>query len=543
MKLTGSALSVPTGAAAIRDVIFDSSGSLYAMFQGGSNSIVKYAPDGSGGFLTGVVVGSFGSSFGDGGAGRLDLSADEQYLVTGSRSSGSIHTMNVTTGVVRNASPGASLAGSAQIGALGADSILFGESLGLSVTSFDTATGATGTSSVRILSPGGFVDGTTCVSELGRTYVSHRASGSAIAYVTDSQLAAAAGSGVALDAASLSSVYMGSAAYVNRDLAVTTPVPLPAPVGWGDLFVVDRNLRRVHQYRDGTLLGSIAFDADDLIGGVHADRRGGVYIAGNGLGVYRVASGQSQGEWLIAPDQLGSGTVRDTVVGTDGSIYISYLGDSGRVEKFTPTADRYVKTTLGSFGIDNGDRGNLHVWLTDNGKYLLTSARSNNRIVAMSTEDGSTTTWQASGFSLAAEMVLDPVENDYIYFGTDVFEGPYRLRGLTFDPETGAFATDAETLSSSQSWIDALTFDPQTNELYMSVRDNQVRVATYEELLAARDGTLIDIGGLPLLINSGLVNVSRDMAITTIPEPGSVALLLCGFVAVLVLRRKRRSRG
>lgn len=252
----------------------------------------------------------------------------------------------------------------------------------------------------------------------------------AIAYVTDSQLAAAAGSGVALDAASLSSVYMGSAAYVNRDLAVTTPVPLPAPVGWGDLFVVDRNLRRVHQYRDGTLLGSIAFDADDLIGGVHADRRGGVYIAGNGLGVYRVASGQSQGEWLIAPDQLGSGTVRDTVVGTDGSIYISYLGDSGRVEKFTPTADRYVKTTLGSFGIDNGDRGNLHVWLTDNGKYLLTSARSNNRIVAMSTEDGSTTTWQASGFSLAAEMVLDPVENDYIYFGTDVFEGPYRCAAL-----------------------------------------------------------------------------------------------------------------
>lgn len=541
VKISGADLSVPTGASAIRDIVLDSTGNLYAMFYGGSNSVVKYAPNGSGGFLAGVVLGSFGGSFADGGAGRLDLSVDEQYLVTGNRSTMRLHTMNTTDGVVGSAGPGASLSGGAQIGALGPDAVVFSESAGLSVTSFNPTTGATGTSSVRLVDPGAFVDGATYVPELGRTYFTYRAAGGTIRYATDRQLAAASANGVALDGAALPLIYAGSVAYVNRDLAVATPPPLAAPVGWGDLFIVDYSLRSVHQYRDGTLLGSLDFGENTLLGGVYSDRQGGVAIAGNGIGVYRVASGESQGQWLITPDQLGSGAVRDTVFGRDGSIYLSYLGDNGRVDKFTATADGYVKTTLGSFGIASGDYGNLHMWLTDNGKYLLTSGRGDNRIVAMSTADGSTTTWQASGFSLAAEMVLDPVAGDYIYFGTDITSGAQRLRGLAFDPESGVFGTETDILTSSQSWVDALVFDPQTGDLYMSVRNNQLRMATYEQLLAARDGTLIDIGALPLVVSSGLVQVARDMAITTVPEPGSVILLACGVLGFLAVRHRRRA--
>lgn len=535
-------LNVPTGATAIRDVVLDSGGNLYAMFEGGSNTVMRYAPDGSGGFLPGVAVGNFASSFGDRGAGRLAFSEDQRFLVSGNWSTSRLHTMDVTNGSVQSAVPGANVSGGANIGALGLDAVVFSQQYGLSYTAFDPSTGATGASSTQLTTPNYFFDGATHVPEAGRTYFTYRLSGGTVRYATDAQLAGAAASGVPIDLATLPLVFQGADANTTRDLAVTTPSPLQSPVGWGDLFLVDYSLRAVHQYRGPDRVGTLDFGANSLVGGVYADYRGNIYIAGNGIGVYRVGSGETEGHWLVTPDQLASGlTVRDVAAASDGSLYVSYLGGNGRVEKFTPTADGYAISTLGQFGITNGDFGNLHTWLTGNGKYLLTSARGPGMIVAMSIADGSTTTWTADGFNLAAEIALDPFTSDYLVFGTDTPGGEHRLRGLSFDPETGTFGTEVDLLSSSQHWPDAMAFDPRTGDLYMSVRNSQLRMATYQQLLDARGGNFLNIGELPLLVNSSLVQIARDMAITNIPEPSAIVLLVLALLP-LGLARRRRAR-
>jgi hypothetical protein len=321
----------------------------------------------------------------------------------------------------------------------------------------------------------------TYVPAAGRLYISDRGSGGEIRFATNAQLLAAA-VGPPIDVASLGQLIQNGAANIDRDLAVISPPHYPAAPQQGDVWVVDSNLRSVHQFRGSQKISTFTLNGDDTIAGVAADANANLYVAGTGLGVYRVARGQRQVEWLLKPDEVaGSGlTVRDVAVADDGTLYVTYLGGNGQVDKFTLGADGYTRSLLGQTGITNGDRGNLHSWLTNNGKYLITSARGNNSIVAMDTATGATTSWTASGFNLAAEVALDPFHSDYLLFGTDASGGLYRLRGISFDPQTGTFGTTVDILNTdTDDWVDAMAFDPLTGDLYMSLRSNTLVKATY----------------------------------------------------------------
>ena len=546
VKIDGATLNAPAGAVSVRDIIFDSAGTLYAMFEvgTGNNPVLKYAPDGSGGFLTGTTVGNFGESFGDYGAGRLTFSADERFLATGNWTTKKLHSLRVIDGTVSSADPGPNTAGGSQIIAAAPDAIVYSSDDGVQGTTFDPVTGAFGTASQQLLAPGVFIDGMTYVPAAGRLYFSDRGSGGEIRFATNAQLAAAA-VGPPIDISALGQLIQNGAAYINRDLAVIGPPDYPAAPQQGDLWVVDVNLHSVHQIRGSQKISTFTLGENGTIAGVAGDADANLYVAGTGLGVYRVAREQRQVEWLLKPDEVaGSGlTVRDVAAADDGTLYVTYLGGNGQVDKFTPGAGGYTRALLGQTGITNGDSGNLHSWLTGNGKYLITSGRNPGMIVAMDTSTGATTTWTAPGFNLSAEVALDPFSSDYLLFGTDVSGGPYHLRGVSFDPQTGTFGTTVDILNTdTDDWVDALTFDPLTGDLYMSLRNNTLVKATYAQYLAARSGIPLDIDLLPRPYTGGEVQIARDMAVTNrVPEPSALALLALGGMGLAVAAGRRRS--
>ncbi len=547
VKISGATLNAPAGALSVRDIIFDSSGSLYAMFEvaAGNNPVLKYAPDGSGGFLTGTTVGNFGENFTDYGAGRLTFSADQLFLVSGNWTTKKLHAMRVIDGMIASANPGANTAGGSQIIAAAPGFILYSSDFGVQGTTFDPMTGAIGTASQQLLAPTVFVDGMTYSLAAGRLYFSDRGSGGEIRFATNAQLAAAA-IGPPIGVSSLGQFVQNGAASILRDLAVIAPPLYPAAPQQGDLWVVDTNLRSVHQIRGSQKISTFTVNGDDTIAGVASDAGANLYIAGTGTGVYRIARGQQQVEWLLKPDEVaGSGlTVRDVAAAADGTLYVTYLGGNGQVDKFTPGPAGYTRTLLGQTGITNGDRGNLHSWLTANGKYLITSGRSDNRIVAMDTATGAITTWTASGYNLVGEVAIDPLNSDYVLFGTDA-GSTYRLYGLSFDPATGAFGASVTPLDTdTDDWVDGMAFDPLTGDLYMSLRSNTLVKATYAQYLAARSGIPFDIDLLPRPFLGAEVNIARDMVVTNrVPEPSALALLALGSAGLGLCAWRRRRAG
>lgn len=550
VKLSGSALNAPTGATGIRDLIFDSGGNLYVSFflSGKTLSLYKYAPDGLGGFQTGTSVGSFSGDFSDYGEGRLNLSPNELFVTVGAYPQ-DLYSMRLSDGTVTKVSTGTTsenVIGQALILPSYPNWLLYAARDGVRRTSFDPLTGAMGTSFPQLLT-GNMSDGLAYSSAAGRLYLLNRANGGEIRFATNAQLAQAMSTPMAIS--SLGLLLQSSAASIDRDLAVVDPPAYPGVVQQGDIWVVDTALRSVHQFRGGSKVSTFTLNTDDMIGGVATDADANLYIAGTGLGVYRIPRGTNQVEWLLKPDEVaGSGlTVRDVAVASNGTLYVTYLGGSGRVDKFTPDGfGTYTRTPLGTTGLGSGDRGNHHSWLTNNGNYLLTSARGENKIVAMDTSTGSITSWTVPSGALVAEIALDPFTNEYVLFcGGDVGgAAPYQLYALSFNPTIGAFGTTPIPLNTdTDDWVDGLAFDPFTGDLYMSVRSNLLVKATYAQYLLALAGTPFDIDLLPRVYTGGEVDIARDMVVTNrVPEPTGCVLFVVGAAGLLLARRRFRNQ-
>ncbi len=547
VKLSGATLNAPANTSGIRDLTFDSSGNLYVSFylSNGSLSLSKYLPDGAGGFVPGSAVGSFGGGFGDYGAGRLNLSANGLIATTASWSSQNLYSLRITDGGTNTANLGPNMvAGQTQTLPVYPDRLLYSAADGVRWVSFNPTTGAIGTTSSQLL-VGGFNDGLVYSAAAGRLYLSNRANGGEIRFATDAQLAQAMSNPGTVNIANLGRLLQSSNAYINRDLAVVEPPPYPGVVQQGDVWLVDASLRSVHQFRGGAKVSTFTLNTDDTIGGVATDADANLYIAGSGLGVYRIDRNSNQVAWLLKPDEVaGVGQVRDVAVASDGTLYITYYGQSGRVDKFTPDgAGGYTRTQLGATGLTNADRGNHHSWLTNNGKYLLVSARNDNKIVAMDTSTGALTSWSLPSGNLVGEIALDPFTNNYVLFcGGDVGSAaPYQLFALSFDPNTGAFGTTPIDLNTdADDWVDALAFDPLTGDLYMSVRYNQLVKATYAQYLLALAGSPFDIDLLPRVYTGSEVNIARDMVVTNrVPEPAAWMLLVLGMVGLVLARRRK----
>jgi len=448
--------------------------------------------------------------------------------------------MRLTDGMMSSVNPGTNVASQTAILPSYPNLLLYSAPDGVRTVSFDQLTGQIGTSSSQLL-VGDFTDGLAYSAVAGRLYLSNRANGGEIRFATNAQLAQAMSSPISISTLGL--LLQSGNASIDRDLAVIAPPPYPGLVQQGDIWIVDSSLRSVHQFRGGTKVSTFTLNADDMIGGVATDANANLYIAGTGLGVYRIDRNTNQVAWLLKPDEVaGVGTVRDVAVAADGTLYITYLGGNGRVDKFTPDgAGGYTRTPLGTTGLTGGDRGNHHSWLTNNGQYLLTSGRGDNKIVAMNTTTGSTTTWSLPSGNLAAEIALDPLSNAYVLFcGGDVGGGqPYQLFALSFNPNTGTFGTTPIVLNTdTDDWVDALAFDPLTGDLYMSVRYNQLVKATYAQYLLALAGSPFDIDLLPRVYTGSEVNIARDMVVTNrVPEPAAAMLLLIGAAGLLLARR------
>lgn len=544
VKLSGATLNAPANASGMRDLIFDSSGNLYVSFylSDGSLSLYKYLPDGLGGFQTGAAVGSFGGGFGDYGGGRLSLSNNQLFVTTGVWGPQRLYSMRLLDGMTSNVAPDTNVAGQTQFLPGYPNLLLYSTPDGVRTVSFNPTTGAIGTTSSQLL-VGNFNDGLVYSAAAGRLYLSNRANGGEIRFATNAQLAQAISNPGTVNISDLGRLLQSGNANINRDLAVVEPPPYPGVVQQGDVWVVNTNLRSVHQFRGGTKVSTFTLNTDDMIGGVATDLNANLYIAGSGLGVYRIDRNSYQVTWLLKPDEVaGSGlTVRDVAVAPDGTLYVTYLGGGGRVDKFTPDGfGGYTRSQLGTTGLSGGDRGNHHSWLTNNGKYLLTSGRGDNKIVAMDTSSGSITSWSLPSGSLAAEIALDPFTNNYVLFcGGDVGGAqPYQLFALSFNPNTGAFGTAPIALNTdTDDWVDALAFDPLTGDLYMSVRSNQLVKATYAQYLAALAGSPFDIDLLPRVYTGAEVNIARDMVVTNrVPEPATGLLLVVGLIGLVVGR-------
>ena len=543
VKLSGPTLNLPANAAGIRDILFDSAGTLYASvyLTDASLRLYKYLPDGAGGFQTGVQVGSFGGGFGDYGGGRLSMSVNELFIATGVWGPQRLYSMRLTDGTMTSVNPGTNVASQTAILPSYPNLLLYSAPDGVRTVSFNQLTGEIGTSSSQLF-VGDFNDGLVYSAAAGRLYLSNRANSGEIRFATNAQLASAISSPGSVNISDLGLLLQSGNAYINRDLAVIAPPPYPGLVQQGDIWIVDTSLRSVHQFRGGTKVSTFTLNADDMIGGVATDANANLYIAGTGLGVYRIDRNTNQVSWLLKPDEVaGSGlTVRDVAVAADGTLYITYYGGSGRVDKFTPDgAGGYTRTTLGTTGLTGGDRGNHHSWLTNNGQFLLTSGRGDNKIVAMNTSTSAVSTW-ATSIVLNAEIALDPLTNNYVLFGGRDSNNYDHLYALPFDPTTGTFGTTPIVLNTdTDDWVDALAFDPLTGDLYMSVRYNQLVKATYAQYLLALAGSPFDIDLLPRVYTGSEVNIARDMVVTNrVPEPAAWVLLGIGLASLPVLRRR-----
>ncbi len=553
VKLSGTTLNAPPTATGIRDLIFDSGGNLYVSFllSGNTLSLYKYASNGLGGFQTGTSVGSFGGDFTDYGGGRLNLSPNELFVTAGTWHTASLYSMRLSDGTVTSAQPGTNVIGPTVSFPASPNLLLYSAPDGVRTVSFNQATGAIGTTSTLLLTAattGTCTDGLAYSSAAGRLYLSHRYD-TEVRFATDSQLASA----ITTPPKAIADLgkLVSSGSYSLRDLAVVDPPAYPGVVQQGDLWIVDTSLGSVYQFRGSSKVSTFTLNTENMIGGVATDADANLYIAGTGLGVYRIRRGTNQVEWLLKPDEVaGSGlSVRDVAVASNGTLYVTYLGGNGRVDKFTPDGSgTYLRTTLGTTGLASGDRGNHHSWLTNNGNYLLTSARGENQIVAMGTSTGSTTSWMMPSGALAAEIALDPFTNEYVVFcGGDVGgAAPYRLYALSFNPTTGAFGTTPPIPlnTDTDDWVDGLAFDPFTGDLYMSVRYNMLVKATYAQYLLALAGTPFDIDLLPRVYTGGEVNIARDMVVTNrVPEPTGCVLFVVGAAGLLLARRRFRNQG
>ena len=552
-RITQGVHGVPAGVSQVRDILLDSNGDLYALFRpGGSGaSVMKYTADGSGGFNAGTLVASTGDSFADGASGRLDPSADEAFLLTGSYSAQRLYSVQLAaSNTVQSYDPPGSMTGQVALDPSRPDVLLYSHADGVYQAAFNTATGAIGGPNTLLIADPSTTskrtDAMTFAEVADRLYVANRTRGNEIRYAAGPQLAAAA-AGTPIDMAGLPLSYVGGDVYAMRDLAVSMPqgpqITLNSPIAPGDVFTVDANLQRLYHMRGNTAVTVIDFGGLSTIGGVFVDDSNALYItsgpAGNGS-VDRIAMGDTTSTQVLRADELlGSTPVRDAVVAADGTVYVSAGNTSGAIVKFAPGPTGYSRTDLGTFGLNlQSDRGNGHLGITPDGGYLVTATRSSNRLGSMDTITGVVQTWGPSGGipTLVGEVALSP-DADFVVFGAGS-GAPAYLYGLDFNSATGGFGASATLLNTDANlWIDALGFDPLSGSLYLCARDSKMYVASADVVAAAMGGSPFAVRDLPVWYQGGGVSVARDFAVVT-PEPTTMLLLGGGLLALA--RRRRR---
>ncbi|MEX2214809.1 MAG: PEP-CTERM sorting domain-containing protein [Phycisphaeraceae bacterium] len=337
--------------------------------------------------------------------------------------------------------------------------------------------------------------------------------------------------------------------------ATTHAVTFNQPVQEGDLVATTTNLDRLIQIRGNAVISDINFGAADAVGGVFSTQ-GNVFIANNTAGARSIdfiAHGETMSTSIIGNAQLtGTGNIRDIAVAFDGTVYVSYAGGNGTVQKFTPDGigGFNAAINLGTFGITTSDRGSDHLTLSLDGKYLLTAARNG----AFDLASMDTTTGAAQGFLIPGaglgigQMALDPITGNRIVYGVTNDVGGFELFETDFNTVTGAIGAGGETplADFGANLVDSIAIDPVTGDLYFTIRSSKLETGSYALLTAARLGTTFTEGSLTIQLTNGAVNITRDLALVgavPVPEPAT-ALLLFGAVGLLARRRSdNRKRG
>jgi hypothetical protein len=346
--------------------------------------------------------------------------------------------------------------------------------------------------------------------------------------------------------------------------APTAPaaVTLNAPLEGGDRFIVLNALNGFSQIRNGARVGaSVTFGANDRLGGVASDSTG-IYFAGNpdgaALTVERIGLGQTTSTQLLnATDLAGGGAtpvIRDVGVSPAGILFVLY--GTGAVDKFTPAGGgAYTRAPLGTFtGFTSADRGSGHqLSVSNDGNFLVTSSRSQNRVWSMNTSTGADQQYNVPAgllgpvtntqLTLSATSVLDPVRGDRVLVPMSN-DGLYEV---DFDPATGAFAAGNPRRLSNDTvaaFVDAVGFDNAGN-LHVSLRDSgsigSLREFTPAEIDAASDGiTPFSIFAKSPSYTNADARIARDLAVT-VPEPATLGLVSLAAIGLLHRRRRRRA--